>query len=175
MSLFTSFLVPIWLKPRQFSLSLALPQDRSDKLNVISSLPTFGKVIHCLILTNGQFAPAPAYITILNFNICGILAEGCFSYVVLTEAVLQHDSISLFPELFSEGYVPITQESSTGREAFYNFHLASVTDTEELMAGASVMSHKILHGMPTKHVDRLPAHEVILLQVCSLRYIYKGR
>lgn len=162
MSLFTSFLVPIWLKPRQFSLSLALPQDTGSKLNVISSLPTFGKVIHCLILTNGQLSPPPVY---NHSNICGILAEECFPYVVLTEAVLQHDSILLFSEFFSKEYILVTHESSTGREAFCNFHLASVIDTEELVAGASVMSHKIPHGMPAKHVDRLVAHKVILLQV----------
>lgn len=172
MSLFTSFLVPVWLKPKQFSLSLELPQDTGSKLNVISSLPTFGKVIHCLILTNGQLSPAPVH---SHFNICGILAEECFSYEVLTEAVPQHDSISLFSEFFSKGYIPVTDEGSTGREALCNFHLASVTDTEGLVAGASVMSHKIPHGMPAKHVDRLLVHEVILLQICSLRYKYKSR
>lgn len=95
--------------------------------------------------------------------------------MVLTEAVLRHNSVLLFYEFFSEGYIPVTDKSSAGREAFYNFHLASVTDTEELVAGASVMPHKIPHGMLAKHVDKLLAHEVILLQVCSLRYIYKSR
>lgn len=172
MSLFTSFLVPIWLKPRQFSLSLALPQDTGGKLNVISSLPAFGKVMHYLILTNGHLSPAPMY---NHFNICGILAEECFSHVVLTEAVLQHDSILLFSEFFSKGSIPVTDESSTGREAFYKFHFATVTDTEELVAGTSVMSHKSPHGIPANRVDRLLAREVILLQVCSLTYIYKSR
>lgn len=104
-----------------------------------------------------------------------MLAEECSSCVVLTEAVLQHDSILLFSEFFSKGYIPVTEESSTGREAFYSFHFASVTDTEELVAGASVMSHKSPHGMPANHVDRLLVHEVILLQVFSLRYVYNSR
>lgn len=82
MSLFTSFLVPIWPKPRQFVLSLALPEDTDGKLNVISSLPTFGKVIRYLTLTNGYLSPAPVH---NHFNMCGILAEERFSSVVLTD------------------------------------------------------------------------------------------
>lgn len=81
----------------------------------------------------------------------------------------------LFSEFFSKGHIPVTDEGSAGREALYSFHLASVTGAEELVVGASVMPHKIPHGMPAKHVDRLLAREVILLQVCSLRYIYKSR
>jgi len=81
MLLFTSFLVPIWPKPRQFFLSLALSEDTDGKLNVISSLPTFGKVIQYLSLTKGHLSPAPMH---NQFNMCGILSEEHFSYVVLT-------------------------------------------------------------------------------------------
>lgn len=82
MSLFTSFLVPIWPKPRQFVLSLALPEDTDGKLNLISNLPTFRKVMHYLTLTNGCLSPASVY---NHFNVSGILDEEHFFGVVLTD------------------------------------------------------------------------------------------
>lgn len=82
MPLFTSFLVPIWPKPKQFVLSVALPEDTDSKLNVISSLPAVGKVIHYFSLTNGYLSPAPAN---NHFNMCCILDEEFFSCVVSTD------------------------------------------------------------------------------------------
>lgn len=84
MSLFTTLLFPIWPKPRQFILSLALPEDTDGKLNLISNLPTFGKVMHYLTLTNGYLSPAPVH---NHSNMSDILAEEHFSCVVLADKV----------------------------------------------------------------------------------------
>lgn len=84
MLLFTTLLFPIWPKLRQFILSMALPEDTDGKLNLISNLPTFGKVMHYLTLTNGYLSSAPVH---NHFNMSDILVEEHFFCVVLADNV----------------------------------------------------------------------------------------